>query len=81
MNSVQQTIAEIAYEKKHAGVKMTFPELRAELKARGRRPGIGRGLYRQVSTTYKHALKEGNEGVADAIATVFVDKNGNYYWG
>ena len=80
MSPIQREIAEIAYDTYHNGETMTVSELSEELESRGFTPGSGRGLFRQISTTYDRARQERDNGVADCIASCFTDDNGNYCW-
>lgn len=80
MNSIQRAISNIAYNAWNKGETYTVSELAEEFYQRGFTPGNGRGLYRQISTTYNRAIEEGNQGIADCIANCFTDTDGNYVW-
>jgi hypothetical protein len=80
MNSIQREISNIAYNAWNNGETYTVSELADELYEQGFTPGHGRGLYRQISTTYDRAVEEGNQGIADCIANCFTDDDGNYVW-
>ena len=80
MSPIQREIAKIAYDTYHNDGTMTVSELSDELESRGFTPGEGRGLFRQISTTYDRARSEKDYGIADAIASSFTDDNGNYCW-
>ena len=80
MSTIQREIAKIAYEAYHNDIVMTVSELSDELEDRGFNPGRGRGLFRQISTTYDRAIEEGDQGVADCIASCFTDDDGYYCW-
>jgi hypothetical protein len=80
MSRIQREISEIAYDAWNNGDTYTVSELADELYQNGFEPGNGRGLYRQISTTYDRAVDEGNQGIADCIANCFTDDYGNYVW-
>ena len=80
MSPIQREIAKIAYDTYHNGETKTISELSNELKARGFTPGIGRGIYKQISSTYDRAVEEGDKGIADCIANCFTDNKGKYSW-
>ena len=80
MSEIQRAIASIAYDTYHNDETMTVSELSEVLISRGYTPGSGRGLYRQISTTYDRAKQERDYGLADCIASCFTDDDGNYCW-
>ncbi|MBK5247560.1 MAG: hypothetical protein JJE49_09885 [Peptostreptococcaceae bacterium] len=80
MSSIQREISNIAYNAWNNGKTYTVSELADELRNHGVTPGNGRGLYRQISTTYACAVEEDNQGIADCIANCFTDDDGNYAW-
>lgn len=80
MSAIQREISNIAYNLWNNGETMTISELSEELESRGFNPGNGRGLYKQISTTYSRAVEENNQGVADCIANCFTTDDGRYAW-
>lgn len=58
-----------------------YDALRNAMLSEGLNPGsTNRALGRQISTAYKHALKEKNHGVADCIALAYIGKSNEYLW-
>ena len=81
MNKNQKFIALYAQTLVYEGKTNTFPELREKMLEEGLAPGsTNLALGNQISTAYKQALAEKNQGVATDIAMAFTDENGEYYW-
>lgn len=75
MKEVYKVIGQLAVELQARNMRMTFSELNERL-------GIAYGsnrLARAVSAAYAHWEREDpNSNVHDAIASVFLDQNGEY---
>ena len=81
MNKEQKFIALYAQTLTYEGRTSTFSELREKMLKEGFVPGsTNLALGKQISTAYKQALAEKNQGVADDIAKAFTDEHGDYYW-
>lgn len=80
MSKVQRMIASIAHESWNRGERMTVNELSSKLKSAGLKPGKGRGLFSQITSTLHRAIKEKNQGIADCIANCFANNKGEHVW-
>ena len=80
MNPVMRAMTEIAYYVwPRYGRYIKPSELRKIIKTRyGLIAGEGRGLFTQIRYAYKYAIKEGNKGIADCVASCFIKENGEY---
>lgn len=79
MREIYKVIGQLAVELQARNMRMTFSELNERLEELGMAYGSNRGLARAVSAAYTHWEREDpNSNVHDAIASVFLDQNGEY---
>lgn len=80
MNAVMRAITEIAYTVwNNYGRHIKPSELRRIIRTRhGLVAGERRGLFTQIRYAYHYAVEEGNQGIADCIASCFIKENGEY---
>lgn len=78
MNPTMRAICVIAYINWNNGVHVEASDLRAMLLKMGLHPGKGRGLFTQIRFAYKRSVREGNQGIADCIASCYLKDDGSY---
>ena len=78
MNPEMRAISTIAYLSWNEGRHIRASELRDMLRKEGLRPGDGRGLFTQIRWAYRRSVEEGNQGVADCIASCYLKDDGTY---
>ena len=79
MKKVYKVIGQLAVELQARNMRMTFSKLNERLGKLGMAHGSNRGLASAVAAAYRHWEREDpNSNVHDAIASVFLDRNGDY---
>lgn len=79
MNPEMRAISTIAYLNWNGhGRHIRASQLRAMLRKAGLRPGEGRVLFTQIRWAYRRSVEEGNQGIADCIASCYLKDDGTY---
>ena len=73
-------VGHLAVAFRERGITVTFATLNAILRDQKASYTSTRGLATGLSAAYDHWKRKGEQGVSDAIAHTFTDRNGDLAW-